>query len=648
MTRILQRSLICYFLVTSICALEYVSSQDGGWSIASTWGGVGVPGDSDVVKISHNVIVDVNVTIGHSPLSNASTAAIEINSEGSLTIANEITLVCRGDLKLTPGYLTLLPGAVLEMDSSQSSSPATSIYKIDIVPEYGNNNALLQVNGTANTHCEIRSNPQGATTYITDGNGTENGGRMIAEFCDFKGLSSGSPDYIAWIYNPTSNGDLFKIADCTFDNCGQLKARNGLPSGSYLEYRKCIFENSILASSGGSIHTTGADLGATVKIIGCYFDERVFLYAPNDYEIEDNVFVKGVNGNSGEWYGGYWKSFKRNYVRWVDEGETWAINYSNKIEDCIIIKDMEGWNPHYFILESGTGSTDLLGNIFWFTGTGTTPLNAEGDVCMIFPPSEGSREDNTITMEKNIFLPNGQGPDGVNNITGCAFVILWNYPGANQKQVVFKRNTVYAGAWAGGCNVGENVITETGSIAYFKSNLFVGTDIGGGAMAGYKIHDLGDTEIDVVAAENADYNASYRLADALNYGNGSGKGYEIPLTSGSMIGENDIDDVDPQFVDKTRTPFTWDSSLGGPGTMQGVMGRLKGNNTIQELLDYIREGFRPQNPILKNAGDPSDGSPDIGAVDFDRQNPILNEIKRLKENMSSNQEVKNKIKSYFN
>ena len=51
--------------------------------------------------------------------------------------------------------------------------------------------------------------------------------------------------------------------------------------------------------------------------------------------------------------------------------------------------------------------------------------------------------------------------------------------------------------------------------------------------------------------------------------------------------------------------------------MTDAMDRLapNGTATIQELLDYIREGMRPKNPALKGAGDPADGSPDIGAVD---------------------------------
>jgi hypothetical protein len=44
--------------------------------------------------------------------------------------------------------------------------------------------------------------------------------------------------------------------------------------------------------------------------------------------------------------------------------------------------------------------------------------------------------------------------------------------------------------------------------------------------------------------------------------------------------------------------------------------RPGGGNTVEELLAYIREGFRPQNALLKGAGDPGSGSPDLGAVDM--------------------------------
>lgn len=52
--------------------------------------------------------------------------------------------------------------------------------------------------------------------------------------------------------------------------------------------------------------------------------------------------------------------------------------------------------------------------------------------------------------------------------------------------------------------------------------------------------------------------------------------------------------------------------------MKSAMDFLKptGTKTVAELLEYIREGFRPQNPKLKKAGDPKTGTPDIGAVEI--------------------------------
>ena len=92
------------------------------------------------------------------------------------------------------------------------------------------------------------------------------------------------------------------------------------------------------------------------------------------------------------------------------------------------------------------------------------------------------------------------------------------------------------------------------------------------------------------------------------------------FSGGDIVGEHDLDDVDPQFVDQTRTPISWDASLGGSGTIEETMERIGpvGDSSTQDLLDYIREGFQPQNALLKGAGDPdaTPPNPDIGAVDL--------------------------------
>jgi len=603
----------------AISAVFY-SQQNGYWSSASTWGGTGIPGNGDTVTMNHQVTVDVNITVGHSPGTDDPVAAIRITSSGHLIIAAGVTLICHGDLRLQPGYVTLQAGSVLEMDSSQASSPLTSVYKIDIQPGAGNNNALLTVNGTAGTRCQIRANTAGAHAQIDDGNNTPNGGQMMANYCDFKRLG-GSPDYQAWHFHPTGSGDMFRVQDCTFDQCSRISTRdflnNACPAGTHVEFIRCSWTNSVCDPGGGywGIYSAGAEYGAVTRIIQCRFDKIVYLGKPRDYEVEDCVFMEGIKAYSDN-NGHKMKSFKRNFVRWITPTSIWNLTFGNTIEDCIFMKDVEDFNPHYATVMGGSGPLTIRGNVMWST---VKNFNyAEGDGFMLGRPSAGTRQENTILMEKNIMLPNGQGPDGYNNLSCTPFTILLGV--THPFQVVFKRNTVYAGSDYGGCNIGETEIAQAGDVAYFKSNLFVGTDHSGGSLAGRKLHNLGHAETDVILAENADYNAGFRLAPGDGYGNGSGKGYHrLTFSGSSVIGAHDIDDINPQFVDNTRTPATWDADLGGSGTIQGTMSRLApgGGHSMQELLDYIREGFRPQNALLRGAGDPFESSPDIGAVNMD-------------------------------
>jgi len=600
----------------SLQAAVFSSTQDGPWASTATWGGAGVPENGDTVSIMHAVTASSSVTVGASPGTSAAIAAVRLDG-GTLTIGPGVTFVARGDVRVHPGYLVLEAGAILELDSSQAASPATSVYAVDVQPTSGGN-ALLSVNGTATARCQIRSNPAGAHARISDGNGTLDGGRMIASYCDFVRLG-GDPDYRAWVYRPTGDGDLFRIQDCTWTQCSQVGARYGEPAGAHVELIRSIWRDSVINPGGNDyweIFVTGAEYGAINKVIGCDFDKRIYLGMPRDYEIEDCVFREGVKSYSGDWRQGTLKSFKRNLVRWLQDGTEWSVTFGSTIEDNVFVKDGAFWNPHYIGIDGGTGALSIRGNVVWMTGA----IENEGDVWMMGYPASGTRAENTITFERNIYLPNGLGPDGVNNISGTGFTILVGDDPVlgPTKQVVFKRNTVFAGAGAGGCNVGETQTAFAGDVAYFKSNLFLGTLDETETRVGRKLSNLGHAETDVVLAENADYNGSYRLRDGTNYGNGSGKGYnDLSFSGSAVIGAHDVDDVDPQFVDPTRTPATWDASLGGPGTLQGAMDRLSpgGGSSMEDLLVYVRQGFWPQNPAYQAGGDPADGSPPIGAVD---------------------------------
>src|SRR5581483_6310057 len=96
-----------------------------------------------------------------------------------------------------------------------------------------------------------------------------------------------------------------------------------------------------------------------------------------------------------------------------------------------------------------------------------------------------------------------------------------------------------------------------------------------------------------------------------------------------VSGSHDLLNIDPQFVDPTRTGATFDAMNGGPGNYANLSTEMlkvngwdvNGNAAtynpayaLSSLLSYLRDGYTARNPLLKSAGSPADGSPDIGAL----------------------------------
>jgi hypothetical protein len=93
-------------------------------------------------------------------------------------------------------------------------------------------------------------------------------------------------------------------------------------------------------------------------------------------------------------------------------------------------------------------------------------------------------------------------------------------------------------------------------------------------------------------------------------------------------GQHDFS-ANPYYSDASRNALKWDVLNGGPGTMDHIIneaGKLSGFDAagnvatfdsryaLANYLAYMRNGYAPRNPALKRAGDPADGSPDIGAI----------------------------------
>jgi len=599
----------------------FTTVASGPWSSPSIWNQNRVPGEGDTVTIFHQVTIasQTAVAVGHSPGANASAAALAISDSGTLRLGKGSLLACRGDLKAA-GTVALEAGAVLEMDASHAREPASANYVIELKP--GATAAHLQINGTANAHCQVRASSAEAFAQITDGQ-TPDGGRIVASYCDFVNLG-GRPGYRAWSYFPTSAGNPFRLEHCTFDRCSQIKASVRIPAGGVVAFIDCRFANSVILpyAARGTweewyLHETGAEPGASVQLIRCDFDKIIALFYYNAYEITDCVFRGGIRGYAH--WAGTWKSFKRNFVRCQsDECQEWGLPGGLTIDDNIFIIDPASctrecadisWNPHFLHMR-GEGGATILGNVWWWTGTDS---HGEGDGIMVGSAVTGTRAQNVYRYARNIILPNGNGPEGPQLLSMTPFTIL---DSTDNTQIHFSRNTAFTDLH-GACNIGETSTAYAGDVGYLKSNLFIGSGDG----EGYKVANLGHSQTDTLLSKSADFNGGYRLSRGSNHTPGmSGKGYnDLAFSGDTAIGAHDLDDQDPRFVDPSRTPVSWDRSLGGAGTLAGSMNRLGpgGGATLQNLLDYLREGFRPQNCAFHEAGDPEIlPRPDLGAVDL--------------------------------
>ncbi len=607
------------------------SSAAGYWHSTNTWALKRVPQSGDVVNVHHSVIITQSVDVDDSVSclwsNNARLVyALKIKEGGSLTVGTGVTLTVRGHLLLN-NTLTLQEGSALVMNSEGSAEANTNNvnYWISIFTESASYYPRIIGRGTHSNPCRIESVPPNRASIMggqfSSVAATNNGlisytaydAGLDAEHTTFKGLGSGI--FFAWSYTPGIKGG-YRLQDCTFDGCGRVVIRGAstLKVPVTTSFERVIWKNSIPRhpdyNTAGhyGILETGGSTGAfsSCRYIECDVDRNTLLYNLQGCTVEDCVFRGGAQNPS---FITPPVSFRRNLMRYNEnQNDNLKTPYGMIMEDCLIMQDCENYNPHFQQFILGTGTAVVRRCLYWLSATNFTGYDGDGP--QLWGPSSGTRDSNELIIENCIFMPNGRGPDDWESLSGN---LTSGTMTSKHSRLTIRRNT----AFAQGVAIGETSPTVTGVNKYLKSNLFIGPT----NFTGTKMNDYGHGETNPVAAADADYNAGYRLRQGSCFiaTNQTGKGYDLIKLSGNLnIGQHDIDDVHPQFVDPWRNPRTWSLTRGGNGSVTNACDLLRpvGTNTMQDLLGYLREGFRPQNPRLKRAGDPADGSPDIGAVDL--------------------------------
>ncbi|MDD7986153.1 hypothetical protein PQO01_14470 [Lentisphaera marina] len=610
------------FISLNLQAELITSQSDGKWGDKSTWDSSSIPKLGDQIIINHHVEVHGKKEIGHSPKTVDAEAAIIIQDTGKLELKKSSTLLSRGGV-FVHGSLVLAENTDFQINAEGAGDEIS--YPLCLSPTKEGLGKLI-LRGRKNQLAKISSVPLNRA-FITDGHRVKKqqggsfyrfpvkGGSIDAEYAHFYGL--GNDKEPAWQYSQ-KDGMVLRILHSLFEKSGRIEPRALAKIKLNIEYTK--WQDSLPLSEkdvgrAKALFRTSAKAGSDCTIRFCDFDELVSLSMCFGYSIEDSIFRKGIVRYQGKWHEGDLKSFERNLVRWPEKYSKGGIRlaYGETFKDCIFIQDYQSHNnPHFMHVAGKTGIAKLSGCIFWFTGPNDFSFGPEGDGPMTGSADYGSVEDNKFIIEKCIMMPNSLGPNKARNLSANLTSGIF---GTTNSTVILKRNTAFSSGSGGVC-IGETNPTVKGALTYVKSNLFVGSE----KYDGIKVHDFHLGVKGAVRAQDCDYNVGYRLRKGSNYVQGkTGKGYnDLKLVGDLDIGKHDIDDIDPVFVDPFRTPYTWSSSLKGDGTMVDAMNQMMptGTRKVQDLLNYLREGFRPQNQKLKNAGDPEDGSPDVGAVDL--------------------------------
>ncbi len=272
-------------------------------------------------------------------------------------------------------------------------------------------------------------------------------------------------------------------------------------------------------------------------------------------------------------------------------------------------------NLHVLNAAGSSGGITNSGNIFELTGTMADGLGH----CFL----QGNVGSNTLTLSKNIALPDGSGL----NLTGTLTIVGQTGSGGSE---IISHNTAYVGNYTG-LQTGDYT-GAAGMVSLFKNNLFwVQSSVPSSTFGGSKAVDTGHPTSggvqNYVAPANANYNACWNC-QTMGY---SDNGYGINLSSAA--GGNDVNlsgsttASGPNFVDSTRNFIKWCQSLGTTGTLRTTViancraSMMSVNNfsgaqtayTPAALVTYVTAGFAPQNVALHNAA--SDGT-DIGAVAY--------------------------------
>jgi len=578
---------------------SYSSTQSGNWNDSATWGGSGIPGVGDTATINggHVVTIPSGYEAG---IGTDTGTAVTINANGTLLVNG--TLFARGNIVVLAtstlsGHLKI-DGGILKMLSGFSVTTTTNnLKKVTIL------DGVAEVVDTSGQRITAPNSSSIGNNYYN----------WCFEFRNSKFYSFGNGATVSAI-----NTNALQTANCYFIMKNNLFKVNGniIIRSPDLAGTVFICENNDFRVMSNAYRVTIG--GAVADGVTRYIDDCTF-YAMSDILVQiPCVWRRCVVLNA-------LVSTTVQPPVSIQECGFWVFNSGGgvslkrlSISRCIF------WfhdpNPHHI----GTGTQSYISTVSdcVFDGDGYYSLDT-GDTVLVGAGVSGARS--RVNIEGSVVI----------NSAGTLATLLNNY-----SEAVIDHCTAYGRDFNGviretHVSVGESAGTD--QHVTIKNSIFYRTPYGAYPYSAYVANSL----------EYCDYTAWGSLTGTrvpnspLAYVNGRPWRTEYPTDSdyGDVEGWglNDKRDIDPQFKDSSRRVASYlavnqeQGMVEGSNTMSENPGWVVGLRMLRrngydengepaqwdnrytpvQVLDWIRDGFRPQNVVLQGAA--SDGT-DIGAM----------------------------------
>lgn len=501
--------------------------------------------------------------------------------------------------------ITIAAGQGIEFDAS--SSPSTTATKYRWVTQGANNQAwAIKANGTANSHCYIRSNAGGGNAWF-DRAGTANGTNFDLSYTDVTRIGDATNSFHSPSMGGLANSKLI-LYHCLYSGCGQIDSATAINAGATIRITATRFESPAHATYTLQLPSNSNSGTAILEKDGTaynYFEKAVkFNGGQVNWTVGGSVFAVNPQTAAGSTPSAAWDDC------WIHQ-TTDSVIMTGSVTNSVCHYGATTANPHWLSFQrTGSGTVNVTGNVFVYDGTS---INGNHLV------ASTSATAVTYNIKNNLFLPNASGTGGGEpvtsdgNVTGVQFNVEHNTAWLGGNAYFFELSHL------------QTAVESPNRYASVKSNLCVG---GTASASGYMAWNTDVTTlVDVIPPANIDKNARYLIRDtdtshAATFTN-QGNGYASKFSTTPGTTDINLDaSGGPNFVCASNgTPSTsllaaWDASLGGAGTHASAWTNVAAGTagyTPAAFLAYLAIQCAPRNTLLRNAG--HDGAT-IGAVEW--------------------------------